>query len=218
MSAGPQLTHVSRAHSAHIRKAALYWLAGLAVLAAGGLLVCPQGDCPLNAFDRAGLAYAREGLTTGLDPWLRGLTWVGSVFLLLPLAALAAWRLGAAGQWPAGAFVVSALLGATALAHLAKLWVARPRPELFPAELPMPVDWSYPSAHTMQVTALALALYLAGGPAMRRWALPLGLIVLAVAISRVYLQVHFPSDVLAGMLAAVLWVLGLHAWWRGARA
>lgn len=201
-----------------IRTAALYWLASLAVLAAGAWLVCPWGDCTLNAFDRAGLAFAREGLTATVESWMRGVTWMGSLFLLLPLAALAAWRLGAAGRWPAGAFVVSALLGAAALAHLAKLWVARPRPALFPAEVSMPADWSYPSAHAMQVIALALALYLVGGSAARRWVLPLGLIVLAVAASRIYLQVHFPSDVLAGMLAAALWVLGLHAWWRGGRA
>ena len=202
----------------HIRTAALYWSAGLAVLAAGGWLVCPQGDCPLNAFDHAGLTLAHAGLTASLEPWLRGVTWLGSLFLLLPLALLAAWRLGSAGRWSAGVFVVSALLGAAVLAHLAKLWVARPRPELFPATVPMPMDWSYPSAHAMQVTALALALYLVGGPGIQRWAWLLGLIVLAVAGSRLYLQVHFPSDVLAGLLAAALWVLGLHAVWRRARA
>jgi len=34
---------------------------------------------------------------------------------------------------------------------------------------------------------------------------------LLVGLSRIYLQVHFPSDVLAGLLAGTFWVLGLHA-------
>ena len=37
------------------------------------------------------------------------------------------------------------------------------------------------------------------------------IVVLLVGFSRIYLQVHFPSDVLAGLLAGVFWVFGLHA-------
>jgi len=35
--------------------------------------------------------------------------------------------------------------------------------------------------------------------------------VLLVGFSRIYLQVHFPSDVLAGLFAGAFWVIGLHA-------
>jgi undecaprenyl-diphosphatase len=104
-----------------------------------------------------------------------------------------------------------ALLGATALSHLVKLAVMRPRPDLLPVWTAMPTDWSYPSAHAMQITALAVAVVFVAARRRALWVLPLGSAVLLVGLSRIYLQVHFPSDVLAGTLAAALWVGGLHA-------
>jgi undecaprenyl-diphosphatase len=47
-------------------------------------------------------------------------------------------------------------------------------------------------------------------PGCRRWAVPLlAAMALLVGFSRLYLQVHFPSDVLTGILAAAFWVAGL---------
>lgn len=189
----------------------LPWLLALGVLAAGAGWVCPDGACAVTAFDRAGLVLAHEWRHPALDAWVRGVTWLGSLLLLLPLAALAAWRLTRLGRRIEAGLVLIALLGASALSHLAKLWVARPRPDLHATGVPLPWDWSYPSAHAMQATALALALYLVAGGAARAWALPLALAVLLVGLSRVYLQVHYPSDILVGTLAALLWVLGLRA-------
>jgi hypothetical protein len=74
----------------------------------------------------------------------------------------------------------------------------------------MPADWSYPSCHAMQITALAVAVVFVAPRQRALWAVPLGSAVLLVGLSRIYLQVHFPSDVLAGTLAAAFWVGGLH--------
>ena len=70
----------------------------------------------------------------------------------------------------------------------------------------MPGDFSYPSAHTVQITAFALAVILTLVlPAQRAWWFALVfIIVVTVGASRLYLQVHFPSDVLAGGAAAAL--------------
>jgi undecaprenyl-diphosphatase len=106
---------------------------------------------------------------------MTAVTWLGSLLLLLPLAAWWAWRLARAGRAGEGSFLLAALLGAAALAHAAKLWVARPRPDLFPAWVTMPADWSYPSAHAMQAAALALALWLAVPAGRRRGGLALAL-------------------------------------------
>jgi len=72
----------------------------------------------------------------------------------------------------------------------------------------MPEDWSFPSAHAAQVTAFALAWLLRPGAAPGRIEIAvLFATVTAVFASRLYLQVHFPSDVVAGALLATLWVL-----------
>jgi undecaprenyl-diphosphatase len=80
----------------------------------------------------------------------------------------------------------------------------------------MPQDWSFPSAHAAQATAFALAWLLRPGASPGR--IEIAVLVAAVAAvfaSRLYLQVHFPSDVLAGAVLATLWVLllrGLPVW------
>jgi membrane-associated phospholipid phosphatase len=189
----------------------LLWTLSLAILAAGAWLVCPQGQCAVTAFDRAGLGLAHALRGEILDGWMPGITWIGSLAVLLPLTALAVLLLLRRGHRREAGFLMLALLGASALSHMAKLEVLRPRPDLFPVWAAMPADWSYPSAHAMQITAAAGALLLLIVARRRAlWAVPLGIIVLLVGLSRLYLQVHFPSDVLAGTLAAAFWVGGLH--------
>ncbi len=191
----------------------LPWSLALLVLAAGARWVCPDGGCAVPAFDRAGLALAGGWRDPALYAGMAAVTWLGSLFVLLPLAAWAAWRLAQMGRSRQSIFLLAALLGASALSHAAKLWVARPRPDLFPALVAMPADLSYPSAHTMQAAALALALLLVApaGRARALLAMMLAAAVALVAASRIHLQVHFPSDVFAGVLVAVGWVLGLRA-------
>jgi membrane-associated phospholipid phosphatase len=192
-------------------KVVMVWGLGLAVLVGGGLLVCPEGHCVPGDFDRAGLALADSLRRAWLDRLMAGATWLGSLWLLLPIAGLAAGMLLWRGRRREAGFVLLALLGASALGQLAKLWVARARPDLFAAWLPMPESWSYPSSHAMQATAAALALFLVARNRGVKKAGALAAAVLLVGASRVYLQVHFPSDVIAGTLAAALWVAGLHA-------
>lgn len=198
-----------------MQRTVLFWTLSLATLTGGAWLICLQGQCVVPDFDLGGLGLAHALRSDMLDGWMAGISWLGSLILLLPLAALVAlalWRRGC--QLEAG-FLMLALLGASAFSHLAKLLIMRPRPDLFPAWSDMPADWSYPSAHAMQITAMAMAIALI---AYRRHALhgallaaAVLLVVLLVGLSRIYLQVHFPSDVLAGTLAAAFWALGLHA-------
>ncbi len=160
------------------------------------------------SWDHAGLAIAHALRSPWLDSFFLAITWLGSLAVLLPLAILLWWRHGKPAR-----FVALALLGAAGLVHLAKLLMARPRPDFFPALIEMPVDASFPSAHAMQATAFALGWLLRPGntPGYGESALLL-LVVLLVGLSRLYLQVHFPSDIVAGVILAMLWVWLLHRW------
>ena len=194
-----------------MQRVVILWLSSLAILVTGAVVVCPDGRCLIGDFDRAGLGLAHALRSGWLDGVMERVTWLGSLMLLLPLTAAVAWLLRRGRRRREAGFLVLALLGSSALGHVFKLWVTRPRPDLFPTWLDMPGDWSFPSAHAMQATAAALAWVLVTRQARAFWAILLGLAALLVGLSRIYLQVHFPSDVVAGTLAALLWVAGLHA-------
>lgn len=109
--------------------------------------------------------------------------------------------------------------GAVLLAHLTsdagKTFYARPRPDLVPHEAYV-YSASFPSGHSTlsAATYLTLAMLVASlEPQRRTKALAYGLaaaLVVAVGFSRVYLGVHWPSDVLAGWCLGAAWALA--AW------
>ncbi|HIS80171.1 MAG TPA: phosphatase PAP2 family protein [Candidatus Scatomonas merdavium] len=65
--------------------------------------------------------------------------------------------------------------------------------------IPKPTDYSFPSGHTGASFAAVTALWLGG---VRRWYFALIPAVL-ISFSRLYLYVHFPSDILGGILVGV---------------
>jgi membrane-associated phospholipid phosphatase len=129
------------------------------------------------------------------------------VVIALAVAAWLAWRGRRADSW----LVVLGSAGVLLLGPVLKVLVERPRPEL--REHVVAVDsWSYPSGHSlnsMAVLGLLTVLAIRERPgAARRVLLGAvgGLLVLMVGFSRVYLGVHWPSDVLAGWLIGALWI------------
>lgn len=200
---------------------AAWWSAALAILLAGAAWI-GGGDAGVPAFDRDGLLLANAWRSPWLDAGFRALTWLGSATVLLPLvvaAGITLWRQGHRGD---AAFLVMALVGVTALVHLTKPLAFRPRPDLFPALTAVAESFSFPSAHAAQATAVAVASLLVGArlaPRYLCWAAVVLLVLAAlVGLSRLYLQVHYPSDVLAGSAAAGCWVLGLRALIPGVRS
>ena len=192
--------------------AALLAVATALVLLAGAGLTCPYGACRHPQGDDVVSAFMRSWQTPALNALFMTVTWLGSLVVLLPVTLLMAWYLHRRHGPRTACFVPVALVGAALWAHAFKLLVNRPRPDPQAALIDLPADMSYPSAHTLQVGAFVLAWMLC--PNLRFHtvtAVALLLMALLVGISRLYLQVHFASDVMFGAAAAVLWVLALRS-------
>jgi membrane-associated phospholipid phosphatase len=148
------------------------------------------------------------------DSFFLVVTWLGSLYVLSPAAVLF-WLLSRQLNFVGGHLPLLGLVATAITVHLLKLLFRRTRPESLELLVPMPSDWSFPSAHSAQSAAFFLALALI---ATRTLSPPSAIlcacgclaITLAVGCSRVYLRVHYPSDVLAGFLLAVILVTGLH--------
>jgi membrane-associated phospholipid phosphatase len=147
--------------------------------------------------------------SAGLTAAAQVVTWAGSAFVLVPLALVCCLLLVRAGLRREAFAVALSLAGAMLLSDVVKLLVSRPRPPV--EHLQTVTGSSFPSGHSTQASAfwfsLVLALAAAGvAPLIARVAAGLAL-VLAVALSRVYLGVHYPGDVLAGVLLGTSWAV-----------
>ena len=172
----------------------------------GELLLSVLASADLNAV--RDIAAERSGIVTQAA---RTVTWAGSAFLLVGLALIICSALDRTGLRREALAVAFSLGGAMLIATWIKLLMARPRPPI--EHLQTVTSSSFPSGHATQASAfwlsLVLVLHTAGAPSTitgvaAGFAL---LIVFVVAASRVYLGVHYPSDVAAGALLGTGWTL-----------
>jgi undecaprenyl-diphosphatase len=165
-------------------------------------------------WDNQILLFAAMHRSDGLDGFFRALTWLGSLYLLAPLAVLIAAALLSLQRYREAGLLLIGLGGAALWVHIAKILFDRPRPDLVQPLIALPADASFPSAHTVQIVAFALCMVLIIRRTFPEWQLLAMVVafVLAVVVgaSRIYLQVHFPSDVLAGVALGIAWVALVH--------
>lgn len=195
--------------------AVICWFGSVVVLALGAWLVCYAPNCTATEIDAVVMDWFAQRRNETGDQLFRAVTWLGSVVVLVPLVMAGMVILMFQRRVRESYFLVASLLGAVGIMHVSKLIVARPRPIDVNVLIAMPWDQSFPSAHTAQVASVMLAGLLIAGRLNHewlKWLLPLAVLsVIFVGVSRVYLQVHYPSDVLVGVAVAVLWVAGLAA-------
>jgi len=193
---------------------ALRWLGGLAVVLTLGAIFTELAE---DVWFHEGFTWDAPLILTlhqlgrpWLDTVMRVLTQTGEGGAIALALALAGWFLWRRQRLNA-ATVVIGFAGAAALNSLLKLLLKRPRPAIFPP-LVAESGFSFPSGHVTAAVAvyglLAVFLWRQGH---RAWAVASGAWVLVVAVSRIYLGVHYPSDTLGSLTFATLWLFVVFA-------
>ena len=196
----------------HAWRIALLFVLVLLPLWAFGELADEVHEGEIFPFDRPLLESAHAIASPGLDALALLLAKIGFGYGVVPfdvalVLALALWRRKREGLFAGIALGGSALLNAGA-----KHYFGRARPDFWLSLAPE-TSFSFPSGHAMGSMTLAAVLALLAWPSRWRWPVPVVAIAFAVLVgaSRVYLGVHFPSDILAGWSAAVAWTCGVYA-------
>ncbi|PWT72670.1 MAG: hypothetical protein C5B60_09295 [Chloroflexi bacterium] len=176
---------------------------------------------PTVGIDRRIINLVATLRTPTLDQVMYLITFLGSVQTIVVLTAVVVLVALVAGRPRSAVLVVLAVVAGALFFELVKLLVQRPRPLLEDARI-VQGGFSFPSGHsTVSATLYGTVAYLLiRNLRQNRWKVLIGvataLLVLAIGVSRIYLGVHYPSDVLAGWAAGALWVvlvmIAEHVW------
>lgn len=169
-----------------------------------------EGDA--RAFDDATRAAVHQLASPLVTAIMRGLSFVGSTIALSVGTIFVVIRF-AMRKWKREAILFAlTMIGAGLLNITLKLAFKRPRPVPF-FNLSPPESYSFPSGHSLTSAVFfgALAAILTARIQSRRvkaaiWIVSVGMFLL-IGLSRIYLGVHYTTDVIAGFAAALIWIL-----------
>jgi undecaprenyl-diphosphatase len=198
---------------------ALFILGALSVLAlalAFTLVASEVKDGDTQGFDRAFLVALRADGNPAdawgpewVEDWVRDITALGSAAVLILMTAAAAGFLAFRRQFHALLLLLVSMVGGIGVSTLLKGLFMRTRPDL--VAVPEHLSTSFPSGHSM----MAAVGYLTLGLILSRFVKPLAFKVYVITVaavltalvgfSRMYMAVHYPSDVLAGWIAGLAW-------------
>lgn len=195
--------------------------------AAGGLVAFAGiagmvADGASAGFDRAASLAVHQLDGPAMDALMRLFTFVGSppvaVFAAIAVALWARRR----GDFAGPRILVAATVAVEVIDVGLKLLFRRPRPQLF-FEIPRPHDFSFPSGHAMGAIAIYGMCAVVIARLRPRWRVVLAIAtpiaVLLIGLSRVFLGVHWPTDVLGGYaIGVVLFTIGAHRLGKNASA
>ena len=194
-------------------------LAGASVAAVGIVLILIVGlaaDHWPFAFDRSIILGLRAwGGPSWLPKVATDVTALGGGIVLTIVVVLVAGLLIVQRLWLTAVAIVASSISGNVVVELVKLHVARPRPDIV-EHLVAVTHMSFPSGHSansaiVYLTLAGLASQVTEHRATRAYLLVVAILLVgAIGFSRVYLGVHWPSDVLAGWSFGTLWALG---WW-----
>jgi membrane-associated phospholipid phosphatase len=196
----------------------------VAIVILGGLLTAWSGDqfvdlaeavhaksAKLGEIDTLAHAWAATQRSVDATAFFVTMTTIGGPGGVAAVIAIAAIALAVRRRWRWLLYLAVTTGGGALLNLEMKHYFARARPNLAEA-LRQAHGYSFPSGHAMGSTVAYLALAYLGLRVLPRWrwksaALALAVaIILSVALSRVYLGVHWISDVTAGVTGGTMWV------------
>ena len=185
-------------------------LAGSCVLAVSVLLARYLLWDWLLPFEESFLLALRERANPTLDRWMTVLTFLAQGEVTIPLLILIAGVLVYYKESASALVLAIVLSGSWLLNGIFKSFFRRKRPDLW-ASSKRPIDYSYPSGHSMSAISFygLLAVYLT-----HLLSIPLSItstiaaaLTIGVGFSRLYLGVHWPTDVLSGWMAGSIWLV-----------
>ena len=162
-------------------------------------------------FDDALLWHAHALSSPTLDRFFVVVSALGYQWGVVPADIALTLGLLVARRWREATFAGVSLGGSALLNMATKQFFQRDRPALWESIAPEHT-FSFPSGHAMGSATLAMVVVLLCWHTRFRWlAVALaGSFALLVGISRIYLGVHYPSDILGGFAAGIAWVSGVY--------
>lgn len=147
---------------------------------------------------------------TQLDVFATTLTKLGSFWTVLPVVSAIALVLLLRRRWRSLTYLLTTTLGSTIINRTAKEIMHRVRPQLWNSPSPE-FDYAFPSGHAMTSMTLVAALVILTWGSFWCWPTLIfgSLFVVAIGWTRLYLGVHFPSDILAGWMVSLAWAIGV---------
>ena len=194
-------------------KGLLLLLLGVA-LPAFGLALLAEDVWTHEGFgwDRPIQAWAHSLSSPAHDQLVAWVTQLGYAWGVLPVSIAFLLYLVVRGRFRIAAFFFTAEAGAVLFEYSGKLLFHRVRPALWTSPAPAS-GYSFPSGHATFSSAFVVALVVLTWHTAARWpVLVLGIAFVAlIGFSRVYLGVHYPSDIAAGWMLSLAWVMGVRA-------
>ncbi|MBO0589329.1 phosphatase PAP2 family protein [Sporosarcina sp. E16_8] len=191
-----------------------------------GYIAAAVGNESIAHFDTAVIGFV-QGLEA---PWLTSImkvfSWIGSGLVVAAIALIGFIVLYFVLRYRHQAFLLIAVIaGSVILNRLLKIYFKRERPEIH--RIMDAKGFSFPSGHSMMAFALyAIIAYIAWRnvkTTASRVVLVLftAFMIIMIGTSRIYLGVHYPSDIVGGFVASALWAtisISVYAYFQNERA
>ena len=195
---------------------------GLGIFLVGGTLVAVAGTSAFafmaghvrsgttQLFDDSVMAYLGEHRSPAVERFMLEVTYLGTAVTVMTIVAITGLFLFLTRHRYSALLLAVATVGGIILNNILKLSFDRPRPRIFTWGQEA-MSSSFPSGHAMSAaivyfTVAYLAARLEPHRALRALTMFIALTIVAlICVSRMYLGVHYPSDVLAGVLIGLAW-------------